>query len=53
MIFLYDALSQRQAQAPAALLRGEARPEHVAHILLLDSLARVYNLYGHDVVFIK
>ena len=53
VILLHDALGQRQPQSPAALLRGEARTEHVGHVFLLDALAVVCHLNGHGVAFLQ
>ena len=49
VVFLDDALGKREAEAPATLLRGEARLEDTLQVLLANALARVAHLYHHQV----
>ena len=41
VVALDDALSQREAQTPAALLGGEAGREHAVEVALLDALSGI------------
>ena len=47
VVFLDDALGERQSESPTALFGRIARSEHVFHVFFLDSLARVGHFHDH------
>ena len=49
VIFLHDALGERESQTPSTLLGSEARTEHVAQVFLPDSLSGIRNLHDGPV----